>query len=90
MNEYAVHTKTVLIDDNISIIGSYNLDMRSTYLDTELMLVVDSEQLNSSIRDKIEQYKEKAIEVLSDGTETKGSLYQEQDITLVKKYYTIF
>jgi len=85
MNEYAVHTKTVLIDHNISIIGSYNLDMRSTYLDTELMLVVDSEQLNASIRAKLEQYKEKAIEVLADGTETKGLLYQEQEVSLIKK-----
>ena len=36
MNEYALHTKTVLIDDTISIIGSYNLDMRSTYIDTDV------------------------------------------------------
>ncbi len=85
MNEYAVHTKTVLIDRNISIIGSYNFDIRSTYLDTELMLVVDSEELNAGIRDRIESYKEKSIEVLSDGTETKGSLYQETEMTAGKK-----
>lgn len=87
MNEYAVHTKTVLVDNNISIIGSYNLDMRSTYLDTELMLVVDSEQLNSCIRDMIEQYKVKSIEVLSDGTEKRGSLYQQKEMTDEKKFF---
>ena len=43
------HTKTILIDDRISIIGSYNLDMRSTYLDTEMMLVIDCKELNSSL-----------------------------------------
>ncbi|MGN0354700.1 MAG: phosphatidylserine/phosphatidylglycerophosphate/cardiolipin synthase family protein [Muricoprocola sp.] len=85
MNEYAVHTKTVLINDNISIIGSYNLDMRSTYLDTELMLVIDSEQLNALLRDKIVEYKEKSIEVLSDGTEIKKPLYQEQELPDKKK-----
>ena len=32
MNDYPVHTKAVLIDDRLSVVGSYNLDMRSTYL----------------------------------------------------------
>ena len=31
----------------MSIVGSYNLDMRSTYQDTELMLAVDCLQLNA-------------------------------------------
>ena len=40
----SLHTKTVLIDDETSIVGSYNLDLRSTYLDTELMLLVKSKE----------------------------------------------
>ncbi len=76
MNEYAVHTKTVLIDDNLSIVGSYNLDIRSTYLDTELMLVIDSPELNSHIREIESAYMEKSKKVLSDGQETEGSLYR--------------
>lgn len=42
MGGQSVHTKTMLIDGSTSIVGSYNLDLRSTYLDTELMLVIDS------------------------------------------------
>lgn len=34
--------KTILIDDSLSVVGSFNYDMRSVYLDTELMLVIDS------------------------------------------------
>ena len=49
MNDYPVHTKTVLIDNRLSVVGSYNLDMRSTYLDTELMLAVYSEGLNAQL-----------------------------------------
>lgn len=52
LNEYSSHTKAFLIDDRLSIVGSYNLDMRSTYLDTELMLVVDCPELNAIIRDE--------------------------------------
>ena len=87
MNEYAVHTKTILIDHDISIIGSYNLDMRSTYLDTELMLVVDSEQLNCCIREHLEQYEQKSLKVSPDGTETKESLYQELNLPPTKKAF---
>ena len=42
--------------------GSYNLDMRSTYLDTELMLVIDSEKLNQQISET-ESEKRVAYEV---------------------------
>ncbi len=31
---YSYHGKSILIDDDISIIGSFNMDMRSVYLDT--------------------------------------------------------
>lgn len=87
MNIYAVHTKAVLMDDNLSIIGSYNLDMRSTYLDTELMLVIDSEELNAHIRETIEGYKERSLEVLSDGTEMVGNEYKERELTSKKKVF---
>lgn len=50
------HGKSILVDDNISIIGSFNMDMRSVYLDTELMLVVDSEELNNQLRISMEEY----------------------------------
>lgn len=52
LNKNSSHTKAYLIDDRLSIIGSYNLDMRSTYLDTELMLVVDCPELNAIIKDE--------------------------------------
>ena len=54
MAPHSCHTKAVLIDDRMSIVGSYNLDMRSTYLDTELMLAVDSTELNAIIRGKLQ------------------------------------
>lgn len=49
------HTKTILVNGRLSIVGSYNLDMRSTYLDTESMIVVDSDELNSYLSCRIER-----------------------------------
>lgn len=87
MNEYPVHTKAVLIDDRLSVVGSYNLDMRSTYLDTELMLVIDSEKLNKQIRATESDYMEKSKEVLANGHETEGAKYKKKVLNRQKKIY---
>ena len=38
--------------DCISVIGSFNWDMRSAYLDTEMMLLVDCPALNAALREE--------------------------------------
>lgn len=50
------HGKSIAIDNDISIIGSFNMDMRSAYLNTELMLVINSEDLNTQLRRHLEVY----------------------------------
>lgn len=60
------HGKSIVIDDDISIIGSYNFDLRSTYMDTELMLVIKSEKLNAELRGNMEKMQEQCRCVLSD------------------------
>ena len=87
MNDYPVHTKAVLINDRLSVVGSYNLDMRSTYLDTELMLVIDSEKLSQQIHETESDYMEKSKEVLANGQETEGAKYQGKVLNRKKKLY---
>lgn len=87
MNEHAVHTKAALIDDRLSVVGSYNLDMRSTYLDTELMLVIDSQELNDQIQKTENIYMEKSKEVLSNGQETQGAQYETKVLNWQKKLF---
>ena len=87
MNDYPVHTKAVLVDERLSVVGSYNLDMRSTYLDTELMLVIDSEKLNQQISETESDYMEKSKEVLANGQETEGAKYQGKILGWKKKLY---
>ena len=36
---------------DLSVIGSFNMDMRSTYLDTELMLVIRSKDINKQLEE---------------------------------------
>ncbi len=58
--EYAgdrsAHVKTLVIDDHISIIGSFNFDMRSTYLNTETVLLIDSPEINAQLRNTNKSY----------------------------------
>lgn len=65
---YSMHNKSVLIDDDISIIGSYNLDLRSTYLDTEVMLVVHGEEFNQLLSENILAMQDDSLPVNSDGS----------------------
>ena len=45
----SIHTKAVVYDDGISAIGSFNLDSRSSFLSTETMAVVDSEDFQNDL-----------------------------------------
>ena len=65
---YSYHGKSILIDDDISVIGSFNIDMRSVYLDTELMLVVKSTQINDQLSKAMETYEHASRKVNQDGT----------------------
>ena len=68
MLHYSYHGKSVLIDDNISVIGSFNIDMRSAYLDTELMLVIDSKDINRELNQSMEGYERVARKADKDGS----------------------
>lgn len=48
------HGKSITVDDDLAIIGSFNMDMRSTYIDTELMLVVHSEAVTRQLQDSMD------------------------------------
>lgn len=81
----AMHTKTVLVGDSVSIVGSCNLDMRSVYLDTEMMLRIDSPALNASLREQAEELREHSRHVSPDGSVTDGVAYQPAEQGLGKK-----
>nr|WP_304442689.1 phospholipase D family protein [uncultured Acetatifactor sp.] len=58
------HGKCFTIDDRIAAVGSFNWDMRSAYLDTELMLVIDSPQLNRQLREAMGGYEQDSLKVI--------------------------
>jgi len=58
------HGKSITIDDNISVIGSFNIDLRSVYLSTEIMAVVDSEDVNGQLKGIMSYYEAGSARVI--------------------------
>lgn len=81
----SLHTKTILIGDDLSVVGSFNADMRSAYLDTELMLVIESEALNAALRQESETYiTQSRLALHDDGTEY-GARFEETALPWAKR-----
>ena len=74
------------MDDRISGVGSFNWDMRSAYLDTELMLVIDSVPLNQQLREEMERYERDTLEVLTESTYDLKERQEMQKISAKKEF----
>ena len=57
------HGKCARIDDRITIVGSFNFDMRSAFVDTELMLVIDSPEVNNLMSREMQKYEDECIQI---------------------------
>lgn len=83
--DLSMHTKTILIDDRISLIGSFNWDIRSAYLDTEMMLLVDSSEVNTALREQTDEMICQSKMVEPDGTIIEGDAYIAPEVSTFKK-----
>ncbi len=66
-NPTSLHTKTVLMGDNLTVIGSLNLDPRSAFLSTESVVVIISEDFNAQVRLVNNDYFDNSLRVLENG-----------------------
>lgn len=86
----STHGKSILIDNDLSIIGSYNLDMRSTYMDTELMLAIQSEELSRELETYMNTFQQNSRKILTEKTYTLPPELTITQLPLKKKIlYTI-
>jgi len=52
---YGLHSKSAVFDRKIAVIGSFNYNLRSTYLNTESILVIENKAVAISLANDIEQ-----------------------------------
>lgn len=84
--DHSSHGKSMLIDHDLSLIGSYNLDMRSTYVDTETMLVIHGEEFNQQLEHHILKLQEDAVLLAPDGTAAAKDLDKVKEVPKTKQF----
>lgn len=52
----SLHSKAIVIDDNITWIGSFNLDERSALYNTEIVALIYSHELAKEVKEKMKEY----------------------------------
>jgi putative cardiolipin synthase len=52
---FSLHSKSLVLDRRVVYIGSFNLNLRSTYLNSETALIVDSPELGTRVAASIEE-----------------------------------
>lgn len=72
-NTNAIHAKTFIIDNRMSIVGSFNMDPRSEYIDTEIMLAIDSTPFTEYLQKITDMYKSNSLVVGFDGKYIENS-----------------
>lgn len=62
----STHGKSFTLGEDIAAIGSYNFDLRSTYLDTELMLVIKSKDLTKELNGNLNAIEKECRKVIDE------------------------
>lgn len=52
---YGLHAKSAVFDDEIASIGSFNFNLRSTYLNTESILIIENQKIAERLASDIEK-----------------------------------
>lgn len=52
----SIHAKSMTIDGRVGIVGSLNMDDRSFYIDTEIVLIIDSEPFAAALDGAMDAY----------------------------------
>ena len=59
----SIHAKTAIFDQQVSIIGTFNVDSRSSYLSTESMVIIDSKEISNTLKKEMQKNLFHSLEV---------------------------
>lgn len=85
VDEASLHGKALMMDEEICIIGSFNLDSRSVYLNTETMIVVESEEFTREFKKTWYRALEKSLKVGEENDYLPSGKIEKPEITLKKR-----
>ncbi|HHH52046.1 MAG TPA: phosphatidylserine/phosphatidylglycerophosphate/cardiolipin synthase family protein [Bacteroidetes bacterium] len=70
-----LHAKSAVFDDNISLIGTYNMDPRSAYINTELVFIIDDENIADKLKSLILEDRKNSVKVEKTSDNNPGGYY---------------
>lgn len=82
---HSIHGKSMVIDDRLSAVGSFNMDDRSLFIDTEIMLLIDSPAFAAVLTEAINQYKSQSLQVGSDNAYLPSQAVEAVSVPLIKQ-----
>lgn len=81
----SIHSKTYIIDGYISVIGSFNFDARSSYINTESMVVIYSESFAKHLKENIQIDLDNSLKVGKDYQYIYNEKVKEGQVSTFKK-----
>ncbi|WP_426250204.1 phospholipase D-like domain-containing protein [Paenibacillus pabuli] len=87
---YSIHGKSFVIDDYLSMVGSFNLDARSTFLNTESAVVISGSAFANQLTEAMDIKRAQSTRVVkgehpAESTNLKGFVFKRMAITALSK-----
>jgi len=60
-----LHAKSAIFDDSLALVGSYNMDPRSAYINTELVFIIDDKNVVKELSSIIDEDKANSVKVIT-------------------------
>lgn len=81
----SIHSKTYIFDDTISVIGSFNFDARSSYINSESMVVISSQEFTEQLKENVQVDLNKSLIIDKDYSYIYNDKVQEGEVSGYKK-----
>ncbi len=87
---YSIHGKSFVMDDYLSMVGSYNLDPRSAFLNTESAVVISGSAFANQLTEAMDIKRAHSTRVVkgehpAESTNQKGYVFKRMAITALSK-----
>ena len=81
----SIHGKTYIFDDTTSVIGSFNFDARSSYINSESMVVITSKEFTDQLMENVAVDLSKSLKVDKDYSYIENKALEQGKVPEVKR-----
>lgn len=81
----STHGKSGIFDEQISVVGTFNIDPRSSYINTEVMIIVDSTDFAEALKEGIGVNFDTSLQVDTDYSYVEHPDAEASELSLMRK-----